>query len=141
MYACKSFLRQGRVSGHDLLLLLVCCVDAGGRPASLTIPGSEYTIDSDGFFELEEMPKKVALIGAGYVAVEFAGIFAALKADTHLFVRHSRALRKFDELISQRVDEAMRRQGVQVCWRICEECQPLQDTRHRRRCFSDGMVQ
>ncbi|PHJ19140.1 glutathione reductase [Cystoisospora suis] len=89
-------------------------VATGGRPAALDIPGSEHTIDSDGFFELEEMPQKVALIGAGYIAVEFAGIFAAMKAETHLFVRHMRALRKFDDLISEKVDEAMKKAGVQV---------------------------
>ncbi|PFH38273.1 glutathione reductase [Besnoitia besnoiti] len=89
-------------------------IASGGRPVEAGIPGEEHTINSDGFFELEEMPKKVALIGAGYVAVELAGVFAAMRAETHLFVRRECALRKFDDMISSRVDEFMKKAGVQV---------------------------
>ncbi|EPT24891.1 glutathione reductase [Toxoplasma gondii TgCatPRC2] len=89
-------------------------IASGGRPAKAGIEGEEHTINSDGFFELEEMPQKVALLGAGYIAVEFAGVFAAMKCETHLFVRHERALRKFDDMISMRVDEFMRKAGVQI---------------------------
>ncbi|KFG53959.1 glutathione reductase [Toxoplasma gondii FOU] len=89
-------------------------IASGGRPAKAGIEGEEHTINSDGFFELEEMPQKVALLGAGYIAVEFAGVFAAMKCETHLFVRNERALRKFDDMISMRVDEFMRKAGVQI---------------------------
>ncbi len=54
-------------------------IATGGHPTVPTnIPGAELGITSDGFFELERQPKKVAIIGAGYIAVEFAGIFNAL---------------------------------------------------------------
>jgi len=51
----------------------------GGHPTiPQNIPGSEYGINSDGFFDIEKQPKKVALVGAGYIAIEFAGMFNAL---------------------------------------------------------------
>lgn len=47
----------------------------------------QHCINSDGFFEIDRLPKRVAVIGAGYIAVELAGILNALGVDTHLFVR------------------------------------------------------
>ena len=70
------------------------------------IPGSEYGITSDGFFELDEVPKRTAVIGAGYIAVEVAGVLNALGSDTHLFVRKDRPLRTFDkDIVDVLVDE------------------------------------
>jgi glutathione reductase (NADPH) len=46
------------------------CIAVGGRPNQLNVPGAELGIDSDGFFELEELPKKAVVVGAGYIAVE-----------------------------------------------------------------------
>jgi glutathione reductase (NADPH) len=61
----------------------------GGYPnIPKEIPGSELGITSDGFFDLEKQPKKVAVVGAGYIAVEMAGMFNALGTETHLFIRH-----------------------------------------------------
>ena len=55
-------------------------IATGGRPSHPAIPGAEYGIDSDGFFELDAMPKRVAVVGAGYIAVEIAGVLNALGA-------------------------------------------------------------
>ena len=55
-------------------------------------------MDSDGFFELEEMPARVVVVGAGYIAVELAGIFQALGSKTSLVIRHENFLRTFDEV-------------------------------------------
>ncbi|KAF5584359.1 glutathione reductase [Fusarium subglutinans] len=72
----------------------------GGHPTvPKGIPGAEYGINSDGFFELDHQPKKIALVGAGYIAVEFAGMLNALGTETHLFIRHDKFLRSFDEMI------------------------------------------
>lgn len=74
-------------------------IAVGGKPVVPDIPGAEHCITSDGFFELEEKPAKVAVVGGGYIAVELAGIFNALESDTTLFVRGEQALRKFDDLV------------------------------------------
>lgn len=87
----------------------------GGHPnIPKNIPGSELGITSDGFFDLEKQPKKVALIGAGYIAVEMAGMFHALGSETHLFIRHKTFLRNFDPMIQERVTEEYKRQGIHI---------------------------
>ena len=81
-------------------------IATGGHALYPNIPGSEYGITSDGFFELDEMPKRTAVIGAGYIAVEVAGVLNALGSDTHLFVRKDRPLRTFDkDIVDVLVDE------------------------------------
>jgi len=72
-------------------------VATGGRAQKLNIPGSEYTITSDEALELEELPKKIVIIGGGYIAVEFAGIFNSFGSEVHLMYRADRPLRGFDE--------------------------------------------
>jgi len=60
-------------------------IATGGRPTLPQIPGVELGITSDGFFDLEQQPKKVAVVGAGYIAVELAGIFNALGSKVRIF--------------------------------------------------------
>ncbi|KAH0550877.1 GTP-binding protein gtr1 [Trichoglossum hirsutum] len=87
----------------------------GGRPSvPKDIPGAEHGINSDGFFDLEEQPKKVALVGAGYIATEFAGIFNALGSETHLFIRHDKFLRSFDPMIQDVITQEYERRGVKL---------------------------
>ena len=81
-------------------------IATGGHALYPNIPGSEYGITSDGFFELDEVPKRTAVIGGGYIAVEVAGVLNALGSDTHLFVRKDCPLRTFDkDIIDVLVDE------------------------------------
>jgi len=81
-------------------------IATGGHALYPNIPGSENGITSDGFFELDEVPKRTAVIGAGYIAVEVAGVLNALGSDTHLFVRKDRPLRTFDkDIVDVLVDE------------------------------------
>lgn len=54
------------------------CIAVGGRPGEMDVPGAKYGINSDGFFSLKEKPKAVAVVGAGYIAVELAGVFHSL---------------------------------------------------------------
>nr|AZL94597.1 thioredoxin-disufide reductase [Nephromyces sp. MMRI] len=89
-------------------------IATGGKPSTLNIPGEEHTINSDGFFELETQPKKAALIGAGYISVELAGVFNSLGTDTHVFVRGNMALRKYDSLLKTKLNDIMTEHGVQV---------------------------
>lgn len=90
-------------------------IATGGYP---TVPsdlkGAEFAITSDDFFELERLPRKVAVVGAGYIAVELAGILRALGADTTLAIRHAEVLRSFDRTIRARLMEELVASGVEV---------------------------
>jgi glutathione reductase (NADPH) len=71
-------------------------IATGGHPTRLNIPGAEHAVVSDDIFALPARPKRVAVIGGGYIAVEFAGVFAGLGAQTHLVYRQPFPLRGFD---------------------------------------------
>lgn len=71
---------QENAGGERKITAEYICIAVGGRPAEIKVEGAKYGIDSDGFFRLEEMPKSVAVVGAGYIAVELAGIFHTLGA-------------------------------------------------------------
>ncbi|KUJ12037.1 uncharacterized protein LY89DRAFT_594033 [Mollisia scopiformis] len=87
----------------------------GGHPTiPQGIPGSEYGVNSDGFFDIDRQPKKVALVGAGYIAVEFAGMFNALGTETHLFIRHDKFLRSFDPMVQDAITTEYERLGVHL---------------------------
>lgn len=75
-------------------------ISVGGRPFIPDIPGSEYAIDSDAALDLPTKPKKIAIVGGGYIALEFAGIFNGLKSEVHVFIRQKKVLRGFDEDVS-----------------------------------------
>eukprot|EP00892_Ulva_mutabilis_P003423 jgi/Ulvmu1/1452/UM011_0182.1 len=84
-------------------------VAVGGQPHRLGVPGSEHTITSDEALSLSEQPKRIAIIGAGYIAVEFAGIFAGFGSEVHLFYRKDLPLTKFDEECRAMVAENLQR--------------------------------
>ena len=86
-------------------------IATGGRPTIPSIEGAEHGIDSDGFFALTTQPKSVAVVGAGYIAVELAGVFYALGSDTHLVVRKEKPLRGFDNMLSDTLVEQMAKHG------------------------------
>jgi glutathione reductase (NADPH) len=87
-------------------------VATGGHPTRLDIPGAELGIVSDDAFYLPNRPNKIAIIGGGYIAVEFAGIFAGLGAETHLIYRQPLPLRGFDEDIRLALAEELAHNGV-----------------------------
>ena len=90
-------------------------IASGGRPVFPPGDGiQEYSISSDGFFELEDLPRKAVVVGAGYIAVELAGVLQALGTDTKLVVRKESALRNFDEMLRTTLDEEMQRQGIEI---------------------------
>lgn len=89
-------------------------IATGGRPTRPDIPGAEHGIDSDGFFALTTQPKKALVIGAGYIAVEIAGVLHALGTDTHLLVRKDRPLRNFDSDITDMLLERMAQDKLQL---------------------------
>ena len=74
-------------------------IATGARPSIPTIPGAELGGSSDDVFAWEQLPESVAILGAGYIAVELAGVLHALGVKTDLFVRRDRPLRGFDSYI------------------------------------------
>ena len=74
----------------------------------------EHSISSDDFFDLEELPDKAVVVGAGYIAVELAGVLQALGTETSLVVRRDRAMRHLDTLIGETLDEEMQRVGIDI---------------------------
>lgn len=90
-------------------------IAVGGAPTvPKEIPGSEHIINSDGFFELEHQPKRVVVVGAGYIAVELAGIFHTLGSETHIMLRKDKILRPFDPIISETLQEHMVKTGINI---------------------------
>jgi glutathione reductase (NADPH) len=89
-------------------------VATGGRPATLDIPGKEFAITSDEAFHLEELPKRVVVVGGGYIAVEFAGIFRGLGSEVDQIVRGPRLLSDFDEDIAAVLERHMTQQGIRL---------------------------
>ncbi len=86
-------------------------IATGGAPIIPKIPGASHGIDSDGFFALQSQPESVAVIGAGYIAVELAGVMHALGTKTHLFVRKYAPLRNFDPILYETLIESMAAEG------------------------------
>lgn len=100
--------RKARFTAPHILIA------TGGRPDVPEVPGAENGITSDGFFELEELPRKVAIVGAGYIAVELAGIMAALNVETHMFIRGNTFLRKFDPMIQETMASRYEAMGIVI---------------------------
>lgn len=88
----------------------------GARPRHLSVPGFELGIDSDGFFGLRACPRRVAIVGGGYIAVELAGVFRALGAHVDVMARH-RLMTGFDDDMSNALGEWMRAEGIEVHYR------------------------
>jgi glutathione reductase (NADPH) len=109
-----SFVDAHTVSVDGKLVTAETIVIApGGTPL---IPNetenAELGITSDGFFALQEQPKKVAVIGSGYIAVEIAGVLQALGTDTTLISRKDLVLRGFDDMVRETLTDAMIESGI-----------------------------
>ena len=87
-------------------------IATGGRPSIPAVKGAEYGIDSNGVFALTELPKRAAVVGAGYIAVELAGVLNSLGVETHLFVRKHAPLRNFDPMMAETLIESMQQEGI-----------------------------
>jgi len=98
---------QGRHYSADHIVIAT-----GGRPIVPPVPGAELGITSDGFFELTQQPRRVAIIGAGYIGVELAGVLRALGSTVSVVALEERVLETFDPMIGEVLMDEMRRQGI-----------------------------
>src|SRR5262249_21364484 len=83
-------------------------IATGGHPIVPDLPGAELGITSDGFFELERRPDRVAIVGAGYVAAEFAGVLHALGTEVTLVLRREQLLMSFDVMLRDSLMQHLR---------------------------------
>lgn len=87
-------------------------VATGGRPIVPKVPGAALGISSDGFFRLHTQPRRVAVIGAGYIGVELSGVLRAMGSEVTLIAREACLLHHFDPIVSATLEDAMQRQGI-----------------------------
>jgi len=89
-------------------------IATGGWPQIPEIPGHEHAISSNQAFFLKELPKRVLVVGGGYIAVEFAGIFHGLGANTTLLYRGDLFLRGFDGSVRKHLQEELTKRGLDL---------------------------
>ena len=89
-------------------------VAPGGAPVVPDTEGAELGITSDGFFELDALPRRVAVVGSGYIAVELAGMLNALGADVTMLLRREHLLRNFDAMLRENLMEEMLADGIDI---------------------------
>ena len=89
-------------------------VAVGATPFIPDIPGKEFCLTSNEAFDLPTLPKKITVVGGGYIAVEFAGIFNGLGVETQLIYRGEQILRGFDADIRSHLDVSMREKGISI---------------------------
>jgi glutathione reductase (NADPH) len=106
--------RHTVVVGERALVGKHIVIATGGRPVLPDVPGMNLGITSDGFFELQEQPRRVAVVGSGYIAIELSGIFAELGSKTTLVVRGATILKSFDSMIGESTMRLLREAGVEI---------------------------
>jgi len=89
-------------------------IATGGRPSLPAVPGVELGETSDGFFARHNLPKRVVLVGAGYIAVELASVLRGLGSDVTLVMRHDHPLRGFDELLGHALSDEFEKAGLRL---------------------------
>lgn len=100
---------------HRTVTAETILIATGGRPfKDLSVPGCEHVVTSDEMFHLETLPKRLLVIGGGYIAVEFAGVFNGLGVDTTLLYRGEEILRGFDDDVRKAVHAGMVHRGVTI---------------------------
>ncbi|KAF2736539.1 hypothetical protein EJ04DRAFT_511028 [Polyplosphaeria fusca] len=105
-------LRDG--SGKATVSAKHILIATGGYPIVPHIEGAQHGITSDGFFDIEVLPKKIAVVGAGYIAVELAGVLNAIGVEVHLFIRGDTFLRTFDPMIQETLTKTYEDAGVVI---------------------------
>jgi len=114
-------------------------IATGGAPFVPEIPGGHLAITSNEVFDIDRMPKRVVIVGGGYIACEFAGIFNGLGAHVTQVYRREPILRGFDDDIRAHVQAAMRGRGIDIL--LNEDVARIEDmVKHLEVHFTSGEV-
>jgi len=89
-------------------------IATGGQPVVPPVPGTELGITSDDFFQLEHQPRRIAVIGGGYIGVELSGMLQALGSEVTLVAMEERLLDRFDDMLSESLKAQMQQQGIVI---------------------------
>jgi glutathione reductase (NADPH) len=89
-------------------------IATGGHPTIPSVPGADLGITSDGFFELEQRPRRVAVVGSGYIACELASAFHELGSRAELFIRRDHLLTQFDVMLGKSLMREMSAEGLAI---------------------------
>jgi len=100
--------------GEDTVTAEKILIATGGRPWTPEIPGAEHSITSDEAFHLKALPKRVIVVGGGFIACEFAGIFNGLGADVVQIYRGEQILRGFDHDVQESLAKEMIKKGIDI---------------------------
>jgi glutathione-disulfide reductase len=115
IHGSAQFVDAHTVSVNDTHYTADHIVIATGSHAIVpSVPGAELGITSDGFFQLDKQPEKVAIVGGGYIAVELAGVLRALGSEVSLFALENRIMERFDSMISTTLSREMNAQGIDI---------------------------
>jgi glutathione reductase (NADPH) len=110
-----SFIDPHRLQvGDETISAERILIATGGRPWVPEIPGIEHVITSDEAFDLPELPQRVAIVGGGFIACEFAGIFNGLGSEVFQLYRGDAVLRGFDHDVRRVVGAEMQKKGVHL---------------------------
>jgi glutathione reductase (NADPH) len=100
--------------GTETLTAKHILIATGSEPITPAIPGASLGITSDGFFQLTERPKAVAIVGSGYIAVELAGLLHEMGTEVHLCIRQSHVLKEFDTMLGEMLLTQMQAAGIHI---------------------------
>jgi len=123
--------------GDRLLSTERVLIATGGRPVVPEIPGAELAVVSDAMFHLDELPKRAAVIGTGYIGVEFAGILTGLGVDVTLIGRQDLPLRGFDQDVRVHLADELAKRGIHLAFGVSPTAIEAQGAA-RRLTLSDG---
>lgn len=114
-----------RITAENILIA------TGGRPFVPEFAGAEHVITSDQVFDLPQLPKRIVIEGAGYIALEFAGIFRGLGSDVTVIYRRTGVLRGFDEDVRKVVQEELEAKGIRFVFEsVIEKVEKKADGLH-----------
>ena len=101
-------------SGREITAKYILIATGAAPFVPRHLPGHEFAITSNEAFHLERLPRRMVIVGGGYIAVEFAGIFAGLGVETILVLRGDQILRGFDEDIRNHLAAEMEKKGIEI---------------------------
>ena len=110
-----EFVDENTVKVNNLILTADHILIATGTEPNIPhLPGAKYGISSNGFFDLTALPKKVGIVGSGYIAVELAGVLKSLGSDVKLFIRNEYPLRHLDNFLGKTLLECMQDDQIKI---------------------------